>query len=78
MRKFTAICIDNVTKMQIMFSECGFNEVCMQLETMNTDGKFGEYKGMEYCSRNVSKFVFEKCSFYYDEERALLLYKGKK
>ena len=44
MRKFTAVCIDNVTKMQIMFSECGFNEVCMQLETMNADGKFGEYK----------------------------------
>lgn len=73
MRRFTSVCIDNVTKMEMILFCCSFNEACMFLETENADERFGEYKGMEACSLHVSKFRFEKATFYYDEERGLLL-----
>ena len=73
MRRFTSVCIDNITKAEMVLSECSFNEACMFLEMESTDGKLGAYKGTEYVGCNVSKLSFEKAVFLYDEERGLLL-----
>ena len=73
MRIFTSVCIDNLTKMEMLLSECSFNEACMFLETENADDRFGKYKGMEVCTLHVHKLIFEKAVFLYDEERGLLL-----
>lgn len=71
MRKFTVLCRDNITKMQMVLSDCSFNEACMFLEMENADGRFGAYKGTKHVG--MEKLSFEKATFYYDEERGLLL-----
>lgn len=73
MKKFTAVCIDSITGAEMVLSDCSFNEACMYLETGNEVGKFGAYKGTECVSRYVSKIVFEKTTFLYDEERGYLM-----
>lgn len=75
MKKFTTTCIDSITGARMVLSECSFNAACMFLEGLNFDNKLGEYKGTECASRYVSKIVFEKAVFLYDEERGYLMRK---
>ena len=73
MRKFTSLCRDTVTGHRMVLSDCSFNAACMYLEGLNADNKFGEYKYTECCSRDVTKLVFEKALFLYDEAQGYLM-----
>lgn len=73
MRRFTALCRDSVTGHTMILSDCSFNAACMFLERENANNILGKYKGTECGSRNVTKLVFEKALFLYDEERGLLM-----
>ena len=73
MRLFTAICIDNVTNMQMILSECSFNMACSYLESVQEKYNLGEYLGTECMSLTTTKIEFENATFYYDEERGYLL-----
>lgn len=73
MRKFTAICIDNITNMELVYSECGFNEVCMQLEKENADNKFGHFISATNRTMYLTEIKYEKVCFIYDEVRGVLL-----
>lgn len=73
MRRFTALCRDDITGHEMVLSECSFNQACYFLETQNADKKFGEYKGTECGSRDVTKLVFEKALFLHDEIRSYLM-----
>ena len=75
MRKFTTLCIDKITGAEMILYDCSFNAACMFLERENTDNRFGAYKGTEGTSLYVSKIVFEKALFLYDEERGVLMRK---
>ena len=75
MRRFTAMFIDTITGAEMIAYDCSFNAACMFLERENTDGKFGAYKGTESVSIPVSKIIFEKAVFLYDEERGCLMRK---
>ena len=76
MKKFTTVCIDKETNLEIIASDCSFNEACMFLETENSDERFGKFvsaKGMIGKSYNFVEMKFEKAEFLYDETRGLLL-----
>lgn len=73
MRKFTSLCRDTVTGHRMVLSDCSFNAACMYLEGLNADNKFGAFKGTECGSANVTKLVFEKALFLYDEARGYLM-----
>ena len=75
MRKFTTLCIDPITEAEMILYDCSFNAACAFLERENTDNRFGKYKGCECGSRVVTKIVFEKALFLYDEERGCLMRK---
>lgn len=76
MRRFTTMCIDKETNLEIVASDCSFNESCIFLETENADERFGNFvgaKGMLGVSHNRTEIKFEKAEFLYDETRGLLL-----
>lgn len=75
MIRFSTVCIDKVTKGEMIAAQCSFNEACMFLEKENSDGRFGKYKGTECGSQHVCKLVFENALFLYDEERGCLIRK---
>ena len=62
--------IDNKTHLEIVASECSFNQACEYLECKM---KNCLYKGLEACGINITKIVFDRRTFLYDEERGLLL-----
>lgn len=69
MKVFNISCIDNKSKMEMIVSECTFNQACSFLE-----GKpLGKFLGCKstYCG-NV-EIKYEKRDFFYDEERGYLL-----
>lgn len=75
MRRFTTACIDIVTRMQMVLSECSFNAACMFLDMENADNKFGELievksLGIPACKTEIK---FEKSRFIYDDIRGYLL-----
>ena len=72
MRRFTTLCIDNVTKMEMVLSECSFNEACMFLETENKDKRFGGFVGVKG-KLTMFEIIYEKANFLYDEDRGYLL-----
>ena len=76
MRRFTTTCIDNLTGAVMVLYDCSFNAACMFLERENKDNRFGSYKETECLSRYVSKIVFERATFLYDEERGCLMRKS--
>lgn len=73
MRKFTASCIDDITKKELVYSECGFNEVCMQLEKENADNKFGHFVSVISRTMYLTEIKFEKACFLHDDIRGVLL-----
>ena len=72
MRRFTTACIDNVTKMEMVLSECSFNEACMFLEKENKDNRFGNFVSAKG-KLTKTEIIYEKANFLYDEERGYLL-----
>ena len=73
MRVFTTICIDKLTNMQMILSECSFNEACSHLESVQEKYNLGKYLGTECMGKNTTKIKFANDTFYYDEERGYLL-----
>lgn len=73
MRRFTSLCTDSITGCEMILSDCSFNQACMFLERHRENNTFGEYKGCECASRYVTKLIFEKANFLYDDERNLLM-----
>lgn len=68
MRVFTSSVIDKLTGMEVITSECSFNEACDFLSTKD----LGNYLGLEPFGE-VTKIKFDKRDFYYDENRKKLL-----
>lgn len=75
MRRFTTACIDIVTRMQMVLSECSFNAACMFLDMENADKKFGELIDVKSLGllEGKTEIKFEKSRFIYDENRGYLL-----
>lgn len=72
MRRFTTICIDNETKMRMIYACCGYNEACFQLEHENRNGVYGKLKDVSKVGK-LDKIEYDKATFYFDEERGCLL-----
>lgn len=73
MRKFTATCIDNITKMEMVLSECSYNNACMFLESENRDNRFGHFKSATNRTMYITEIRFEKACFLHDDIRGVLL-----
>lgn len=75
MKKFNTLCIDNTTKMEMVLSECSYNEACAYLGTIQGKYNFGNLKTCKVVSTGLTKIIFERAAFVYDEERGYLLRK---
>lgn len=75
MIRFSTVCIDNITKGEMILADCSFNNACMFLSRENRDNRFGRYKGTESDSLNVKRILFENATFLHDEERGCLIRK---
>lgn len=73
MRKFTATCIDNVTNMVMVLSDCSYNNACSFLECENANNKFGHFISATNRTLYLTEIKFENASFIYDEVRGVLL-----
>ena len=88
MRRFTTVCIDNISKLEIVLSECSYNNACMFLESENRDNRFGKFLYAKGEMNNKSKkddkdeknkvsylttIKYEKVCFLHDDIRGLLL-----
>ena len=71
MREFRTSCIDNVTGMEMVLSECSYNMACDWLERKG----FTHYNYFEVCgTETILEFTApKKRTFIYDEERGILL-----
>ena len=71
MREFRTSCIDNVTGMEMVLSECSYNMACDWLERKG----FTHYNYFEVCgTETILEFTTpKKRTFIYDEERGILL-----
>ena len=68
MMKFRCGCTDNVTKMEIIFSNCSFNEACAALQK-----ECGEPVEVKAMANDYTKIVYPSRTFYIDEIRSLVL-----
>lgn len=73
MRVFTQTVKDSQSDLYVIANECSFNMACSYLEEQNKDNRFGKFIKTESMTTNLIKLIFEKRSFYYDEERGYLL-----
>ena len=73
MRVFTQTVKDSQSDLYVIANECSFNMACSYLEEQNKDNRFGKFIKTEPMTTNLTKLLFEKRSFYYDEERGYLL-----
>lgn len=73
MRVFTQTVKDSQSDLYVIANECSFNMACSYLEEQNKDNRFGKFIKTEFMTTNLTKLLFEKRSFYYDEERGYLL-----
>lgn len=73
MKIFKTTCIDKLTRMQMILSECSFNEACSYLESVQEKYNLGKYLGTECMGLTTTKLMFENDTFYYDEDRGYLL-----
>ena len=72
MIKFAVLCKDNVTNLEMVASECTFNESCIFLERENANNRFGRFLSARG-KNEITEIIYEKASFLYDEKRGLLL-----
>lgn len=68
MRKFVTQCKDKVTGMEMILSECSYNQACCYLDSHYTEKclgceSFGDLTKIKFINRN----------FFYDERRGYLL-----
>lgn len=67
MRKWTVPCIDNKTHKAIILSEVSYNAACMWLE-----GKLGKPNKV-FIEGGMTTLEYPQVSYYYDEDRGILL-----
>lgn len=70
MRKFVTNCIDDITGMTMVLSECSYNMACDYL--MRSIGQPISVKLVN----NMAEIKYPKITFYYDENRGYLLKGG--
>ena len=75
MTKFSTLCIDKETGMEMIICCCTYNEACMFLESENADNRFGRLVGACSEGTRYTQIVFEEAQFVYDEDRGVLLRK---
>lgn len=73
MRVFTCAVKDRESDLYIIANECSFNVACDYLEHQNKDNRFGKFLRTEFGTRDITKLVFEKRTFFYDESRGYLM-----
>ncbi len=73
MRRFLSNCIDIKTRMGMVLSECSYNQACNFLEQKISE--IGELIKTEV-DGNVTKLIFSRHTFCYDESRGYLLQKS--
>lgn len=73
MRVFTTTVKDSQSDLYIIANECSFNMACSYLEEQNKDNRFGKFLRTEFGTRDITKLVFEKRTFFYDESRGYLM-----
>lgn len=73
MRVFTATVKDSNSDLYIIANECSFNVACDYLMQENKDNRFGKFLRTEVGTRDITKLVFEKRTFFYDESRGYLM-----
>ena len=73
MRVFTATVKDSNSDLYIIANECSFNMACDYLTQENEDNRFGKFLRIECGTRDITKLVFEKRTFFYDESRGYLM-----
>lgn len=69
----TSRCIDTVTKMEMVLSNCNYNHACMFLEKENTDKRFGHFKSATNRTMFLTEIRYEKANFIHDGVRGILL-----
>lgn len=69
MKRFTQSVKDSLTGMELILSECSFNEACMFLQN---EMKSDKYIGCE-AFEETTKIMFKRRNFFYDEKRGYLL-----
>ena len=64
---------DSQSDLYIVATDCSFNRACEFLENENKDNRFGKYLRTEASTVSITKLVFEKRTFFYDESRGYIL-----
>lgn len=73
MNKFTTTCIDSITKMEMILSDCNYNNACIFLEKENIDNRFGHFMTTTNRTLFLTEIRYEKANFIYDDVRGVLL-----
>ena len=69
----TVSCIDSISKMEMILSECNLDKVSMFLEKENKDNRFGHFKSATNRTLFLTEIIYEKANFIYDDVRNVLL-----
>lgn len=69
MKVFNISCIDNKTKLEMIASDCSFNQACSFLGSKS----LGKFLGCNVINHIITEIKYEKRTFCYDEERGYLL-----
>lgn len=74
MRKFTTLTVDSKTRMQMILSDCSYNQACYYLKGQDT-GKLLNVRTVyiEPLTYKVTELRCEKATFIYDETRGFLM-----
>ena len=70
MKRFTVKCLDSITGMYMVLSECSYNQACSFLKDRATE--YGKLINIKQLGR-LTRLKYEKAEFFYDEGRGYLL-----
>ena len=66
-------CIDIVTKMEMILSDCNYKNACKFLEKENEDNRFGHFLTAKGRTLFITEIKYEKANFIHDGVRGVLL-----
>lgn len=69
----TVSCIDNISKMEMILSECNLDKVSTFLEKENIDNRFGHFVSAKGRTMFLTEIRYEKANFIHDGVRGILL-----
>lgn len=67
------VCIDSITKMEVILSKCNLDNVDEFLKKENADNKFGKYISEVKRTLFLKEIRYENACFLYDDIRNILL-----